>query len=239
MTDDPAAINDMQETDRDYLGQLKLYLGVNDVLQARILDDPNSATYYGRVNDISEGRLVITWPTNAGMRLLLHEDQILDFSFIKDGTPHVFQGLVDEERTEPMPELTIILSSAISTVQRRQDFRVKCLIPVEAVGAIKEDARTDVTTPLIVKTVSNDLSAGGISVRFAKRVPEASLIDIKLALPDDGPTIKIPCTVVYSDYQTENQILYRTGMRFLAISASERARIVRFLYRTQLQRLHP
>ncbi len=229
----------MNESIGNFLDQLKSQISINDILQVRILDDLNSPTYYSRVNNFSEGRLVIAWPTSGGMRLLLHPDQILDFSFIKDGTPHVFKGLVDENRLEPLPELTIILSSAISTVQRRQDFRVKCLIPVEAAGSYREDPRSDIATPLIVKTVSNDISANGISIRFPKRIPEGTLVNIKVSLPDDGPAIRIPCTVVYSDYQTENQILYRTGMRFLAITAAERARIVRFLYRTQLQGLRP
>jgi len=229
----------MTDKSDNFIDELNSQLSINDILQVRIVDDPNSPTYFSRVNDISEGRLVVAWPTSGGMRLLLHSDQILDFSYIKDGTPHVFKGLVDESRMEPLPELTIILSSAISTVQRRQDFRVKCLIPVEVVGSYKEDPRSDVTTPLAVKTVSNDLSASGISIRFAKRIPEGTLLNIKLSLPDDGAAINIPCTVVYAEYQTENQILYRTGMRFLAITAAERARIVRFLYRTQLQGLRP
>ena len=229
----------MDRSDSNFIVELKSRITVNDLLQVRIMDDPNSPTYRSRVNDFSEGRLVIAWPTNSGMRLLLHADQLLDFSFIKDGSPYVFKGLVDENRVEPLPELTIILSSTISQVQRRNDFRVKCLIPVEVAGTIREDPRSDATTALNAKTVSNDLSASGISIRLAKRVPEGTLINIKLSLPDNGPPISIPCTVVYSDYQTENQVLFRTGIRFLAISAAERARIVRFLYRTQLQGLRP
>ena len=229
----------MDRSDTNFIAELKSRITVNDLLQVRIMDDPNSPTYRSRVNDFSEGRLVIAWPTNSGMRLLLHADQLLDFSFIKDGSPYVFKGLVDENRVEPLPELTIILSSTISQVQRRNDFRVKCLIPVEVAGTIREDPRSDATTALNAKTVSNDLSASGISIRLAKRVPEGTLINIKLSLPDNGPPISIPCTVVYADYQSENQVLFRTGIRFLAISAAERARIVRFLYRTQLQGLRP
>jgi c-di-GMP-binding flagellar brake protein YcgR len=227
----------MNEANSNFIEELKSKITVNDLLQVRIEDDPNSATYNSRVNDFSEGRLVIAWPTNSGMRLLLHDDQLLDFSFIKDGTPYVFTGLVDEDRVEPLPELTIILSSSINPVQRRQDFRVKCLIPIEVAGTYKEDSSSDKAVPLNTKTVSNDLSASGISIRLPSRIPEGTLISIKISLPDDGLPISIPCTVVYSDYQTENQVLFRTGIRYLAISASERARIVRYLYRAQLQGL--
>jgi c-di-GMP-binding flagellar brake protein YcgR len=229
----------MNDPQSNFIEELKSKININDLLQVRIIEEANSPTYHSRVNDISEGRLVIAWPTSGGMRLLIHEDQIFEFTFIKDGIPHAFNGLVDETRVQPLPEITIILSSLITQIQRRQDFRIKCLIPVEVVGNIKEDPQSEATSAFNVKTVSNDLSASGISVRLSKRLPENALLNIKVTLPDDGQPISIPCTVVYSDYQTENQILYRTGMRYLALSASERARIVRFLYRTQLQRLHP
>jgi c-di-GMP-binding flagellar brake protein YcgR len=229
----------MDESNRNYFDELKSHITINDILQVRIMDDPNSDTYHSRIDDISEGKLVIAWPTNRGIRLILHRDQILDFFFVRDGTPHMFSGLVDETKQEPLPQITVILSSAVSQVQRRQNFRVKCLIPVEIAGTIREDPRSDETTVLNIKTVSNDLSASGISVRFAKRIPEGSLINIKLSLPDSKPPIGIPCSIIYSEYLTENQILYRTGIRYLALSESERARIVRYVYRTQLQGLHP
>lgn len=229
----------MNESKRNFLDELKSHITVNDILQARIMDNPNSDTYHSRIDDISEGRLVLAWPTNAGIRMLLHRDQILDFYFVREGVPHTFSGLVDETKVEPMPQITIILSSAVTQVQRRQNFRIKCLIPVEIVGNIQEDPRSDSTTVLNVKTVSNDLSASGISFRFAKRIPEGTLVNIKLSLPDNGPPIRIPCSVIYSEYHSENQILYRTGIRYLALSEGERARIVRYMYRTQLQGLRP
>jgi c-di-GMP-binding flagellar brake protein YcgR len=229
----------MEDTNQNFFEELKSHITINDILQVRIMDDPNSATYHSRINDISEGKLIIAWPTNGGIRLLVHRDQILDFYFVRDGTPHMFGGLVDDTKQEPLPQITIILSSPVSQVQRRQNFRVKCLVPVEITGTIREDPRSNATTVLNIKTVSNDLSASGISVRFAKRIPEGSIINIKLSLPDSGRPISIPCSIIYSEYLTENQILYRTGVRYLAISEAERARIVRYVYRTQLQGLHP
>jgi c-di-GMP-binding flagellar brake protein YcgR len=229
----------MNEPNHNFLNELKTHININDILQVRIMDDPNPATYHSRIDDIAEGKLLIAWPTNGGIRLILHEDQILDFYFVRDGTPHMFSGLVDTTRLEPMPQIAVILSSPVSRVQRRQNFRIKCLIPVEIIGSVREDPRSDSSSVLKVKTVSNDLSASGVSIRLAKRIPEGTSVDIKLSLPDNKPPINIPCSVIYSEYQTENQILYRTGIRYLALSESERARIVRYVYRTQLQGLHP
>jgi c-di-GMP-binding flagellar brake protein YcgR len=214
------------------------YMTVNELLQVKITEDHNSATYFSRINDISEGKLVIAWPTNGGIRLLVHRDQILDFSFMREGVPYSFTGLVDETSIEPLPQITTIISSAVMRVQRRQNFRIKCLIPIEIVGSFKEHPDDDCLSSLDIQTTTYDLSASGVAVRYAKRIPEGTLLDVKLSLPDDGPVIKAPCRVVYSDEFAVHSRMYRTGMQYLAINEWERARIVRFVYRTQLKSLN-
>ncbi len=228
-----------KDTSRDFTDSIKTFISINEILQVRVLDDPNAATHHSRINDISEGRLVIAWPTHRGIRMLVHRDQMLDFYMMKDDVPHEFSGLVDEMHPDdPLPQITIILSSAITRVQRRQNFRIKALIPVEITGTIK-DPRDDSVTALNIKTVTCDLSASGMAIRFSKMVPEGSILEVKLALPDNAPVIKVPCQVMYSEIPAEHQNLYRTGLHYLAISESERARIVRYVYRTQLKGLHP
>jgi c-di-GMP-binding flagellar brake protein YcgR len=162
----------------------------------------------------------------------------LEFHYFHDEVPHEFSGLVDEMSTEPLPEITIILSNIITRVQRRQNFRIKAMIPVEITGTIK-GPRDDSIIPLNIRTVTCDFSAGGIAIRYSKMIPEGSLLEIKLSLPDNAPVIKLPCCVVYSENQEDQRSTYRTGIRYLAITESERARIVRYVYQTQLKGLHP
>jgi c-di-GMP-binding flagellar brake protein YcgR len=90
-----------------------------------------------------------------------------------------------------------------------------------------------------IQTTTYDLSAGGIAILNSKRFPEDTPVEIKLALPDGAPIIKLPCRVVYSEAPADKPALYRTGMRYLTITEKERARIVRYVYRTQLKGLHP
>lgn len=223
---------------KGFTEDIKTYISINELLQVRFTEDPNTATYYSRISDISEGKLLIAWPTHAGIRQLVHRDQILDFHFLRNDVPHEFSGMVDEMFSDPLPQLAVILSSAVTRVQRRQNFRVKTLIPVELNGAIK-DPREDSSKMLSLKTVTCDISASGLAIRHPNPIPEGSALEIKLALPDSAPAIKIPCEAMYSEIPAEGQNLYRTGLRYLVISESERARIVRFVYRTQLKGLHP
>jgi c-di-GMP-binding flagellar brake protein YcgR len=229
----------MASVNQDFTDDIKTDISINEILEVRITDDPDSATYYSRINDIIEGKLIVAWPTHRGIRLLVHRDQILDFYFLREDVPHEFSGLVDEmDGSATLPQITVILSSAITRIQRRQNFRIKSLIPVEIVGQMK-DHKDELVTALDLRTITCDLSASGMAIRHAKRIPEDTVVEARLRLPDNGPAIKIPCRVMYSEAPAENQTLYRTGMRYLAISESERARIVRYVYRAQLKGLHP
>jgi c-di-GMP-binding flagellar brake protein YcgR len=215
------------------------FVEVNEVLQVRIPDDPNPVTYYGRVQDVSSQKLLISWPTDRGIRMIVRKRQTLDFYFIREGIPNNFIGLVDETQAAPLPQLGILVKTPVRQVQRRQNFRVKCLLPIEIFGTKREDPANESSPALTIRTVSTDLSAGGISFRHAERIPEGMLVNIKLSIPDSGPAINIPCAVIYSDYISEHQTMHRTGLRYIALSEGERSRIVRFVYRTQLQGLHP
>ena len=231
----------MANVSQDLSEEIKSFITVNDLLMTRSMDDANRDNFHSRINDISEGKLVVAWPTYNGVRLLIHRDQILEFSFVREGVPYSFTGLIDETHLEPLPQITVILCSSIMRVQRRENYRIKCLVPVEICGTIKEHSRDrsqeEQVSIVDFKTTTYDISASGISIRYYRFFPEGTPLEAKLALPDNKPVIKVPCCVVHSENLMENTVQYRTGMHFLMISEWERARIVRYVYRTQLKGL--
>jgi c-di-GMP-binding flagellar brake protein YcgR len=212
-------------------------LAINEVLQVRLENDDNSPSSHCRIEDISEEKLVITWPTSAGIRLPVHRDQMLDFSMVREGNAYSFAGMVDATSFEPLPQVTIIVTSAITKVQRRQNFRIKCMVPVEITGFAEDSGKDGAATAAYIKTTTYDLSASGLAIHNQKKFPEGALLDVKLSIPDDEPSIKIPCRVVYSEIARENSKLYHSGIQYLAVMEGERARIVRYVYRTQLKGL--
>jgi c-di-GMP-binding flagellar brake protein YcgR len=183
--------------------------------------------------------LSIPWPTDRGIRLIAHPGDVLDFYFIRGGTPHIFSGVVERTERGPLPQIAVIIDGPAQQIQRRQNYRVKCLLPIQVVGTLPEDPANESSATLIIKTVSSDLSAGGISFRSARKIPEGTLLNIKLSIPDNGPPISASCSVIYSEFVSEHQTLYRTALRYIVLSEGERARIVRFIYRIQLRGLHP
>jgi c-di-GMP-binding flagellar brake protein YcgR len=227
--------NEIQDLTED----IKKYISINEILQVRNLDAPDSATYNSRVNDIAEGRIVVAWPTHRATRLIARRDQMLAFLIMRGEVPHEFSALVDElDSSANLPQITVIPGGSIIRIQRRQNFRIKTMAPIDIAAQIR-DPKDGSLAPFIMHTNTLDLSAGGFAIRNPKSFPEDTAVEIKLALPDGGPIIKLPCRVVYSEVQADNLLLYRTGMCYLTINERERARIVRCVYRAQLKGIHP
>jgi c-di-GMP-binding flagellar brake protein YcgR len=217
-------------------------LKVNELVQVRVGGDPNAVGYFSRVNDIVGGKLIIAWPTHNGLRMPVHRDQVVDLSFVRQDVAYGFPSLVDDTTFEPLPQITTIPCGPVSTVQRRQNFRVKCMVPVEVIGTISKDAgdsKGDSNRIISIKTTTYDLSASGMALRHWASLPENCLVETKLSLPDRGNVIKIPCRVVYSEQIPSRNLLYHIGIAFLAISEAERARIFRYLFSIQLRTLRP
>jgi c-di-GMP-binding flagellar brake protein YcgR len=222
----------------DIAGDSLLLVTVNDILQVKIKSDEISGNYYTRVNNIEDGKIVVSWPTYRGIRLPVHRDQILEFFFLRDGIPCVFNALIEHTDPGPFPQVTIIPTSEIIQKQRRDNFRIKCIVPVEIWGSRENSDSKGFTKGIVaIKEVTNDLSASGFSVRYSKPILEGTLLEAKIELPDNGPKIKMPCQVAYCEEVSGRFSLYQIGVRYLNLSERERARIVRYLYRTQLRSL--
>lgn len=208
-------------------------ISVNELLQICAANDSDGAAYYSRVQEALGERLVISWPTREGLRLMIRKDQALDCCVVRDGVPYEFTGTVCETQAGPPPLVTLVRAGGITKVQRRQDFRMKCLIPVEVSGSFR-DPRDGSETTLSLRIVTSDLSAGGMVICHQNLIPDDCVVEVKLGLPDGGSPVRAACRVVHSE-GAEKPNFYRTGLLFLSLAESERARIVRYIYREQLK----
>src|SRR3990172_13097024 len=99
---------------RENTAENQTMLAINELLQVKVPNDANSTNYYSRVNNVADGRILIAWPTSRGIRLAARVDQFLELSFVREGIPYAFSGLIDESTLEPLPQIWIILTSVIS-----------------------------------------------------------------------------------------------------------------------------
>jgi c-di-GMP-binding flagellar brake protein YcgR len=209
---------------------------INETLRVQRSEDRNPGNYSCRIEDVSGKTMVVTWPTDDNALLPLQLEQMLDFSIVREGNAYSFSGRVNEIINEPRPLVTVVVSSAIERVQRRQDFRIKCLIPLEVVAMLSETSSGLHPARLRLRTNTYDLSASGVSLRSATVIPTGTLPVIKLSLPDGEPPLKISCRVAHCYISLENPGKFHVGIQFMNLEEDDRMRIVRFVYRVQAKR---
>lgn len=210
---------------------------INELLHVQVPEALNPGNYSCRIQDILDNSMEVTWPLDNGAPLSLHLEQVLDFSVVREGNAYSFNGKVINIVKEPQPLVTVIVSSAIEPVQRRQDFRLRCLIPIEVVAVLAETSSGLHQARLRLKTNTFDLSASGVSLHSATIIPSGTLPVIKLSLPDGAQPLKLSCRVAHCFVSPENPEKYHIGIQFISLSDNDRTRIVRFIYRTQVKRV--
>lgn len=209
---------------------------INDLLQIQVPDDPNSLSYRSRVNDIVQGKLVVPWPTDRGVPIPIHQNQTLTISFVRDDAVYTFSGIVEDRKREPSALLWLRPAGPPERIQRRHFFRVKSTLPCELLGQGQaSDDPGSATRVFNVKALTYDISGSGLSIRHKDSVPAGTLVDCKLALPEDKSVIKILCKVAHSERisSATEEPMYHIGMFYLSIKDADRTRIVRHVFKVE------
>ena len=209
---------------------------INELLQVKMMDAPDSLTYPSRVNDLVAGAVVIGWPTDRGVRLPIRENQQIWISFVRQDAAYAFSGVVESREQYPIPQLYVRPSGEAERIQRRQYFRVRTAIAVEMFGSRPDAATNDKGSVILLRTHTYDLSGSGIGLRTEEPIPAGATLELKLRLPNELPVVKAVAKVVHSGPapgSTPDKPLFHTGIYFLSISENDRSRIIRHVFRVQ------
>ncbi len=206
---------------------------VNEILQIKSVDDPNALPCHSRVEDVAKDQVTIAWPLERGTLVPIRRGQRLSLSFVRQNSAYMFLGMVQEQVQKPLPHLKIHLLGPPQKVQRREFFRLKVAVDVEIAGVIRHPVEGEKV--LYFDSHTYDLSGGGMAIRSDQSIPVGSMLEVKLALLDGEPPMKIIARVVSSlpVQGADGRYLSHLGISFPGIKEIERRRIVRYLNRLQ------
>ncbi len=208
-------------------------IAINDLLQVQFPDDPALLSLASRVDDIVGDRIHIAWPTDRGIRVPIHAQQLLTISFARDDAIYAFTGIVERMWREPLAQLSVLMVGPPQRIQRRQFFRVKSLLPVEFFGELPSTDKNDPAPKIIAfRTQTYEISGSGLAVRHPSNIPAGTLLECKLVIATENAKMKILCKIVHSTRisVTSESNLYHVGMYFLSIREADRTRIVRHVF---------
>ncbi|NLD51073.1 MAG: flagellar brake protein [Clostridiaceae bacterium] len=170
---------------------------------------------------IFEGRL---YPIRIGAKLsvlFLYKDSLNKFTakVIDRGNKHNISVL----KLQPL--------SDIEKIQRRGFFRFDCMLPVNyrVIGYMKGGASEEYT-----KSITADLSGGGLCIKLKEGIEKESLIECQLFLNQDARIQFTGRVVRLTKYEgKKGDYTHEIGVLFEQIDTKDREKIISFIFEQQ------
>ena len=80
---------------------------INDLIWVGLPDEQNSLMYRSRVEDMKDDRVIVAWPTDAGVRIPIREQQRLAVAFARQDAVYSFSAVVEDRSQVPIPQLAL------------------------------------------------------------------------------------------------------------------------------------
>lgn len=217
---------------------MKLPLEVNDRVQAKVYASGSEVYFESRVEEVSAGELLISWPMNAEERMPVSEQQVLSLVFTRNHRVYEFEASVLDVISTPAPLVAIRPSGTLRSIQRRDDFRVRALAPVELAAKVVGIARyKDARTRLHrIKSETVTISGGGFNIHYSEPLPLGMVFEIKLSLPGENQTLQMSAKIVRCmpmGAPDAQPAVFDLGFVFTRVPESVRSCIVRFVFGAQ------
>lgn len=205
--------------------------------------------YYSQVNDIvSEDEINIAMPMEKGKIILLSIDSVYTLSFFSKNSIYQCNGkIVDRYKSSNMYFLVVELVSSLKKMQRREYYRLECLMPAEFREMTQKEIDFDYVEEIVEnakdpdaeeqelpfqKAIIVDISGGGL--RMVSEIPvEANqyvLIKVRIPIRFLVKQFHLVGYVLQSAKVPGEVVKYEIRLQFEKISKEEREAIIKYIF---------
>ncbi len=197
------------------------------------------------VNIFADDELELSMPTEAGKMVMLPIGIRFEFVFYSQGGLYRGLGLVKERyKTNNMYMLRASLKSQLHKFQRREYFRMPCVIDMEYYNLTAEQAlsaqagryESSVEQPAASTVCQKgsivDISGGG--ARFLSDAESRNdsyiMIKVKLSSAEDSEIYQIPAHILSSFVSSSDCKKFETRVEFVIRDRKIREEIIRYIF---------
>jgi len=203
-----------QKSDHLYVSQLLDVIDENNIIAAC---------------PIHESRLVFI-PDGAKVEVFIIQEKKGLFSFV--GT------VVSKSNKDNIAFMKIRVETEIKRFQRRQFFRLSCLLDVRY--RILSDVYQEYSpvpdnnkqNQEYMSAITSDLSGSGVCIITDTALPEGSLVELQIKL-DNDTVVTAEGNVIRSFKDDFRKSKYINGIQFVQLSKADRDLIIKFLFNLQ------
>ena len=196
-----------------------------------IEEDPESLQkeiFFSRIEDIKENSILITPPFRKGFYLPPRIGRVISARGVADKVPYLFEATLLRYVSAQLPLWEVSKPSTYHKIQMREDVRLEISLKVNLEVLASADEKK------IIKTLTRDLSAGGMQVVLPQALPI-------------GTTIKVNVTLCSEFvFETQGMIVRLTppmppldkhfaGIKFMEVDAVTKKKIIRYIFGKQAE----
>ncbi len=185
--------------------------------------------------DEKTNQMEIHVPFHEGKIYPVHSGAVMDVIFSKENDTFAFKALaIGREVQDGIAILTIKPVGSIEKIERRSFFRMECALEAEY-RVIEALPIEDTGQEVFIKTVTRDISGGGVCLVTDSKLKSGTLLEATLKLERK---LRFMGVVARSgEVRERGKILYATGVEFKMIENRDRERIISYVFETQRDRL--
>lgn len=186
------------------------------------------AFYSTRVEDAGEQELVVAAPMRCGNVVPVRKGTQLVMGVPKEDALYGFYAEVVDRKGGDEPMLVVRRTSSTRRIQRRKFVRIDVSVPV----TVRVLGGKGQPRPQVVG--EQNLSAGGMLLVLGQKLERSSRVKLDMELPDGPLSCHGEVMRVLRTGGQEAQ--YETGIEFRGLDEKTKHRVVRYVYRRQVER---
>jgi c-di-GMP-binding flagellar brake protein YcgR len=196
-----------------------------------IEEDPETLKkdiFFSRVEDVGAESVLITTPFRRGFYLPPRIGRLIAVRVVADKIPYMFKANLLHYRAEQIPLWEISKPVSFYKIQLRENVRLDISLGVslEVLTAGEEKK--------VIRTLTRDISAGGIQVVLANPLPIGTAVKITVTLGTDF-MLETQGTILRLMPPMPPLDKYFAGIQFGELDPATKQKIIRFIFAKQAE----
>ncbi len=183
---------------------------------------------------VNEDEFIIAAPIIEGNVYPIRKGWKLNLYFlVKDNLYRIEAEVTGRKTIKNIAYLSAIKIGEIERVQRRQFFRFECSLPVRYRVMDMEPDKNSPEETEFIKTITKDLSGGGVSLLLKERMEAGLLLECELWLTDTDKISFKGKVVRCSESEVNANYAYEAGIQFYDIDYQDKEKIIKHIFTEQ------
>ena len=185
--------------------------------------------FFSRIEDVRENTVLITPPFRKGISLPPRIGRTVMARVVSDKVPYSFESTLLRYVSEQLPLWEISKPSEYNKIQLRSDVRLEIGLKASLEVLDSSDEKK------IIKTLTRDLSAGGLQVVLPQLIPVGTVVKVNVCLLSDfvfetkGIIVRLMPPLPPLDKPL-------AGIQFMEVTAAAKKKIISFIFSKQAEK---